>query len=49
VDEAARRLRMGEPCIIVRVSDDRLVVDLRTLLEGEDIEMVEPIKKALKP
>ena len=48
VDEAARRLRKGEPCIIVRVSDDRLVVEVRTLLDGEDTEMVEPFKEALQ-
>ena len=47
VDVVAERLRMGEPCVFVRISDDRLVVDPRTLRPGEAPEVVEAFMTAL--
>jgi L-seryl-tRNA(Ser) seleniumtransferase len=35
-DEAARLLRMGDPAVVGRIEEDRLVVDLRTVPPGED-------------
>ncbi len=35
-DELARRLRAGDPAIMARVSDDALVVDLRTVAVDEE-------------
>ena len=39
-DELARKLRMGEPCVVTRVESDQVLIDTRTLLDGED-ELVE--------
>ncbi len=35
-DELARRLRTGRPAVVGRVIDDRLTIDVRTLLEGDE-------------
>ena len=39
--EAARRLRIGEPSVFVRVHDDQIHLDPRTLQEGEQKLVVE--------
>jgi len=44
---AAERLRLGTPCVFVRISNDRLVVDLRTLQDGEATLLTEALRKAL--
>jgi L-seryl-tRNA(Ser) seleniumtransferase len=36
----AARLRRGEPAIVSRVDDDRVLLDLRTLLDGEASQIV---------
>jgi len=46
-EAVARRLRQGDPSVIVRISEDRIVLDLRTMLEGEVDAVVEPLKQAL--
>lgn len=38
--ELETRLRCGEPHVIARIADDRLLIDPRTLLPGEDTEVV---------
>jgi L-seryl-tRNA(Ser) seleniumtransferase len=35
-DRLAAALRRGEPPVVVRVADDRVLVDLRTVLPGEE-------------
>jgi L-seryl-tRNA(Ser) seleniumtransferase len=35
-DELTRRLRRTSPAMVGRVVDDRLVLDMRTLLDGDD-------------
>jgi L-seryl-tRNA(Ser) seleniumtransferase len=47
VDELARKLRTGERPLVGRITDDALLVDPRTLLEGEPALVVELIKGAL--
>lgn len=42
--ELARRLRLGDPPIVTRIHDDRVCIDVRTLLDGDD----ERIENALK-
>ncbi|MFZ5646754.1 MAG: L-seryl-tRNA(Sec) selenium transferase [Bacillota bacterium] len=37
VEELAERLRNGDPAVIGRVQDGRLLMDVRTLLKGEEI------------
>jgi L-seryl-tRNA(Ser) seleniumtransferase len=45
-DIAARRLRMGTPSVFCRIENDALVFDPRTLLPGQDSELVEAIAAA---
>jgi len=40
------RLRTGEPPVVARIEDDRVVLDGRTVLPGEDAELVEAVVKA---
>jgi L-seryl-tRNA(Ser) seleniumtransferase len=43
-----RRLRSGEPPVIARIVDDRLLIDLRTVLPPEDADVVLAIRAALQ-
>jgi L-seryl-tRNA(Ser) seleniumtransferase len=38
--ELARRLRTGEPAVLARVRDSKLVLDVRTLFESQEGELV---------
>ena len=40
VRSAERRLRLGEPAVIARIEDDRLVIDLRTVFPDEEDALV---------
>lgn len=42
-DEIMRRLRLGEPPVIGRIREDEVLLDVRTLLEGEDAEVCEAL------
>jgi L-seryl-tRNA(Ser) seleniumtransferase len=42
------RLRAGDPPIIARIQDDRVVLDLRTMMEGEDTELVEVVRSIVR-
>jgi L-seryl-tRNA(Ser) seleniumtransferase len=42
-----KKLRLGNPPVIARIVDDRLVLDLRTVLEGEDDELARALAQAL--
>lgn len=44
VVDLERKLRLGEPAVIARISEDRLLLDARTLLEDE----LEPVAAAVK-
>jgi L-seryl-tRNA(Ser) seleniumtransferase len=46
-DEVARRLRRGEPPVIVRVEDDRVIADLRTVPVSADAIVAEALQAAL--
>jgi L-seryl-tRNA(Ser) seleniumtransferase len=46
-DELARRLRTGEPAVLGRVRDGKLVLDLRTIFPEQDAALVEAIRAAL--
>jgi L-seryl-tRNA(Ser) seleniumtransferase len=43
----ANALRAGDPCVFARIQDDRLLLDPRTLLPGEDAELVAAIRAAV--
>lgn len=45
-DELARRLRQGDPAVVGRIVDDRMLFDVRTLLEGDDDELVRAVAAA---
>jgi len=44
--ELARRLRHGEPCVFVRIHEDAVLLDPRTLHAGEDAELVAAVRAA---
>jgi L-seryl-tRNA(Ser) seleniumtransferase len=43
----ARRLRLGEPPVVGRIEDDRLLVDLRTVDPTEDDDLAQALEQAL--
>jgi L-seryl-tRNA(Ser) seleniumtransferase len=47
VEELARRLRAGVPAVFGRVSDDRLLLDLRTVFPRETEALVRRVREAL--
>jgi L-seryl-tRNA(Ser) seleniumtransferase len=44
-----RRLRSGDPPVIARIEDERLLIDLRTVLPGEEPLLVKAVRDALLP
>ena len=40
VDDAAERLRTGTPAVIGRIVEDRLALDVRTVAEGEEEDLL---------
>jgi L-seryl-tRNA(Ser) seleniumtransferase len=44
-EELAARLRHGEPCVFARVKHDRVLLDVRTLLEGEAAELAASLRR----
>ncbi len=47
VEELAGRLRQGNPAVIGRIRDDRLLLDVRTLLKDEDMILAGALAAAL--
>jgi L-seryl-tRNA(Ser) seleniumtransferase len=47
-DELARRLRRHEPPVFARIRDDALLIDPRTLQEGEEPILIAAVVKALE-
>jgi len=43
VDDVARRLRLGTPCVFARIEDNALLFDPRSLLPGQEEELVAAI------
>jgi L-seryl-tRNA(Ser) seleniumtransferase len=44
-----RTLRLGEPAVIARISDGRLLLDSRTLTSAEEAEVVAALARAAHP
>ena len=48
-EKLAKLLRAGEPAVMGRVQDDRLLLDMRTVSPGEGELLVKAVAAALKP
>ena len=46
--EVVERLRQQAPPVVARILDDRLVLDLRTVAESEEDELLEALARALE-
>jgi L-seryl-tRNA(Ser) seleniumtransferase len=47
VNVLERELREGDPAVVARIEDDRLVMDLRTVFESEESELLAAVRRAL--
>ncbi|MCL6447503.1 MAG: L-seryl-tRNA(Sec) selenium transferase [Armatimonadetes bacterium] len=47
-EELSRRLRKGNPAVLGRIQEDLLLLDVRTLQEGEDEPLAGAVKNALE-
>jgi L-seryl-tRNA(Ser) seleniumtransferase len=47
VNDLERRLRLGNPPVIARIKEDRLILDMRTLLDKEVGALVKAVRAAL--
>jgi L-seryl-tRNA(Ser) seleniumtransferase len=48
VVEAERRCRAGDPPVVARIEDGRLLLDLRTVSEDEEEELARVVRAAIK-
>lgn len=48
VGEAERRCRLGDPPVVARIEDGRLLIDLRTVFEADEPELATALKGATK-
>ncbi|MBC8167353.1 MAG: L-seryl-tRNA(Sec) selenium transferase [Bryobacteraceae bacterium] len=46
VSAVERRLRRGDPAIVARIEEDRLMLDLRTVFESQERSLLEAMKRA---
>ena len=45
-NEVERRLREGEPAVVARIENDRVVLDLRTVFENEEDGLADAVRRA---
>ncbi|MCK6589136.1 MAG: hypothetical protein L6Q76_16310, partial [Polyangiaceae bacterium] len=48
VEVLARRLRTGEPAVLGRISEGRLLLDVRTVLPGEEAALIDAVVLAVR-
>lgn len=48
VEELARRLRRNEPPVIAQIRGEQVVLDLRTVLDGEELAIAEAFRRILE-
>ncbi|MCK4873602.1 MAG: L-seryl-tRNA(Sec) selenium transferase [Phycisphaerales bacterium] len=46
--ELTRRLRLGDPCVVARIEDDRIVMDVRTLSDADVILIAQAVAAAVQ-
>jgi L-seryl-tRNA(Ser) seleniumtransferase len=46
VEDLARRLRVGQPAVMARLRDDRLLLDVRTVLSSQEPALTEAVVRA---
>lgn len=46
-NDLEERLRMGDPPVIARVADDRVLIDLRTIVPADDAELAAALRSVL--
>jgi L-seryl-tRNA(Ser) seleniumtransferase len=44
----AQRLRSGNPCVFPRIEDGRVLIDARTVLDGQDQYLVEALRTVIE-
>ncbi|WP_227763432.1 L-seryl-tRNA(Sec) selenium transferase [Zhaonella formicivorans] len=47
-DKVAEKLRQGEPAVLVRIAQGKIILDVRTILPGEEELLVEACSQAFK-
>jgi L-seryl-tRNA(Ser) seleniumtransferase len=47
--ELARRLRLGDPAVMVRLRGGKLVLDVRTVFAHQEGQLIEAVRSALRP
>ncbi len=47
-DALARRLRLGDPAVVARIEEDRLLLDLRTIPPERDGDLLRALEQALR-
>ena len=47
-EELARRLRRNEPPVIAQIRGEQVVLDLRTVLDGEELAIAEAFRRILE-
>jgi len=47
-DELAARLRLGEPAVVARLRDGKLVLDVRTVFPEQEPVLVEAVRRAAR-
>jgi L-seryl-tRNA(Ser) seleniumtransferase len=46
-EELARRLRLGTPAVMARLRDGKLILDVRTIFEEQESQLIEAVRKVL--
>jgi L-seryl-tRNA(Ser) seleniumtransferase len=47
-DDLARQLRQGEPAVVARVKDGKLLIDVRTVFAEQEDALIEAVRRALQ-
>jgi L-seryl-tRNA(Ser) seleniumtransferase len=48
-DALAKRLRVGQPHVVPRIIDGHVAIDARTVLPGQDVDLIAALRAAISP